>query len=140
MNTLKERPYDDPAMDEESRPFWQAAKEGKLLLKHCTACAKTHYYPRTICPHCFGNGTQWRASSGRGTIYSYSVARRAEIPYVVAYVTLQEEVTILSNIVECDPDQLSIGQEVELTFRQTVGGWSLPVFKPCGNQAPLETS
>ena len=125
-----EREYLAPSINMETEEFWAAAKDGKLLLKKCNACGKTHYYPRAICPSCLSGDTEWYEASGKGTIYTYSVMRRAKIPYVIAYVTLAEGVTMMTNIVECDFDALEIGQEVEVTFRVTEGDQALPVFRP----------
>ena len=125
-----ERTYSDPDINMETAVYWESAKNGKLLVKTCKACGKLHYYPRTICPHCLSSDTDWVEASGKGTIYTYSVMRRTEIPYVIAYVTLEEGVTMLSNIVECDVDGVAVGQAVEVVFRDTEGGHSLPVFRP----------
>ena len=125
-----ERTYSDPDINMETAVYWESAKNGKLLVKTCKACGKLHYYPRTICPHCLSSDTDWVEASGRGSIYTYSVMRRTEIPYVIAYVTLEEGVTMLSNIVECDVDGVAVGQTVEVVFRDTEGGHSLPVFRP----------
>ena len=62
--------------------------------------------------------------------------RRVEKPFAIAYVTLDEGVTMMTNIVECDLDGIAIGQEVEVTFRTTEGGHALPVFRPRGKGAP----
>ena len=125
-----ERTYSDPDINMETAVYWESAKNGKLLVKTCKACGKLHYYPRTICPHCLSSYTDWVEASGKGTIYTYSVMRRTETPYVIAYVTLEEGVTMLSNIVECDVDGVAVGQTVEVVFRDTEGGHSLPVFRP----------
>lgn len=125
-----EREYLAPSINMETEEFWAATKDGKLLLKKCNACGKTHYYPRAICPSCLSGDTEWYEASGKGTIYTFSVMRRAKIPYVIAYVTLAEGVTMMTNIVECDFDALEIGQEVEVTFRATEGDQALPVFRP----------
>jgi|TARA_X000001036_G_scaffold104228_1_gene97463 uncharacterized OB-fold protein len=125
-----ERTYSDPDINMETAVYWESAKNGKLLVKTCKACGKLHYYPRTICPHCLSSDTDWVEASGKGTIYTYSVMRRTETPYVIAYVTLEEGVTMLSNIVECDVDGVAVGQTVEVVFRDTEGGHSLPVFRP----------
>ena len=125
-----ERTYLDPDINMETTVYWESAKNGKLLVKTCKACGKLHYYPRTICPHCLSSDTDWVEASGKGTIYTYSVMRRTETPYVIAYVTLEEGVTMLSNIVECDVDGVAVGQTVEVVFRDTEGGHSLPVFRP----------
>ena len=124
-----ERTYSDPDINMETAVYWESAKNGKLLVKTCKACGKLHYYPRTICPHCLSSDTDWVEASGKGTIYTYSVMRRTETPYVIAYVTLEEGVTMLSNIVECDVDGVAVGQTVEVVFRDTEGGHSLPVFR-----------
>ena len=127
-----ERTYPQPSINIESQPYWDAAAEQRLMLKRCRSCNDVHYYPRSICPICFSPDTEWLQASGKGTIYSFSVMRRAPVPYAIAYVTLEEGITMMTNIVECDFDQLSIGQPVEVTFRDTEGGASLPVFRPVG--------
>ncbi len=127
-----ERTYPEPTITMETERYWQAAKEGKLLLKTCNACGETHYYPRAVCPHCMSSDTEWYEASGKGRIYSFAIQRRAEIPYVIAYVTLEEGVTMMTNIVECDFDRLEIDQEVEVTFRTTEGDQALPVFRVVG--------
>ena len=73
-----------PTATPETAPFWEAAAEGKLLVKTCTACGRAHHYPRPICPFCGSDRTEWTESPGRGVIYSFSVMRRATTPYVIA--------------------------------------------------------
>lgn len=125
-----ERSYPDPEINLETGRYWTAAKEGVLLLKRCRACGLAHFYPRAICPHCLSGDTEWFQAGGRGRVYTYSVMRRVEVPYAIAYVTLEEGVTMMSNIVECAFERLAVGMEVEVTFRATEGGQSLPVFRP----------
>lgn len=119
-----------PSVTPETRPFWDAAAEGRLLIKACTACGQAHHYPRPICPFCGSDRTEWRAASGRGTIYSYSVMRRVPVPYAIAYVTLEDGVTLMTNIVDCDLDAIRIGQAVQVIFRPTEGGPPVPMFAP----------
>jgi uncharacterized protein len=109
-------------------PYWAAAREGKLLLKHCHSCGKTHYYPRPLCPFCMSADTAWVEALGAGTIYSWSVERRATPPYATAFVTLVEGPTLLTNIVDADLDTLAIGQAVKLGF-ETREGQPVPVFR-----------
>jgi hypothetical protein len=125
-----ERTYPEPSINMETEAYWAAAKEGTLLLKKCNACGKTHYYPRAICPHCTSSDTAWYEASGKGVIYTYSVMRRGATPYAIAYVTVEEGITMMTNIVDCDYDELAIGQAVEVTFRATEGDQALPVFRP----------
>ncbi|MBM3645147.1 MAG: Zn-ribbon domain-containing OB-fold protein [Alphaproteobacteria bacterium] len=125
-----ERKLPAPAISPETEPYWQAASEGKLLVKRCQNCGETHHYPRSICPHCGSDRTEWTTASGVGTVYSYSVMRRAPVPYAVAYVTLAEGTTMFTNLVDCDLDRLSIGMKVRVVFKPTEGGPPLPCFTP----------
>ena len=114
----------------ETLPFWQAAAEGRLLLKFCRDCGRTHWYPRALCPHCHSTALDWREAGGRGTVYSFTVVRRAEPPYVLALVRLDEGTTLLTNVVDCDPDSVRIDQRVEVCFRPAPEGRSMPHFRP----------
>ena len=125
-----ERKFPAPPPNPETKPFWDAATQGKLLLKRCTSCGQVHYYPRALCPFCGSDATEWQAASGAGTIYSYSVMRRAEVPYAIAYVTLDEGGTMMTNLVDCNFDALRIGQRVRLVFKPTEGGAPVPTFTP----------
>ncbi|KJK23450.1 DNA-binding protein [Burkholderiaceae bacterium 16] len=119
-----------PEQSPENAEFWAAASEGRLLVRHCERCEKPHWYPRTLCPFCMGE-TYWKAASGRGTIYSYSVTRRAgPTQFCMAYVTLEEGVTMMTRIVDCDLDTVRIGQKVQVTFTPTDNGPPMPTFKP----------
>jgi uncharacterized OB-fold protein len=119
-----------PPANPETKAFWEAASQGKLLIKRCTSCGQSHYYPRALCPFCGSDATEWQPVSGAGTIYSYSVMRRAEVPYAIAYVTLDEGVTMMTNLVDCDFDALKIGQRVRVVFTPTDGGPPVPTFTP----------
>ncbi len=121
-----------PPANPESAEFYAAAREGKYLLRRCTACRRPHWYPRAVCPFCFGT-TAWEAASGNGVIYSFSPMRRADPPYTIAYVTLAEGPTMLTNIVDCDPDRLAIGQTVTLAWRAAADGTPVPCFRPANN-------
>jgi len=132
----EERSLPATPITSESEAFWQAANEGRYLVKKCRACDEAHYYPRRVCPFCQSDDTEWIEASGRGTIYTYSVMRRAPVPYAIAYVTLAEGPTVMSNLVECDLDALGIGQAVEVTFRQDEAGQAIPMFRPVGARQP----
>ena len=138
--STKEPTYPDPLITLESERYWAAAREGVLLLKKCNACGETHYYPRAVCPHCLSGDTEWQPSGGRGKIYTFSVMRRVAAPYAIAYVTLDEGVTMMTNIVDCDLDSIAIGQEVEVVFRTTEGGHALPMFRPRDAARPRDHS
>src|SRR2546430_9903578 len=80
-----ERKYPAPMVNPEIKPFFDAAAQGTLMLKKCAACGQAHHYPRAICPFCASDRTEWITASGRGTIYSYSVMRRAAVPSAIGY-------------------------------------------------------
>ena len=120
-----------PAVTIESKPFWDAAAEGRFLIKRCNACGKAHWYPRAICPLCFSADTVWEESKGEGVIYTYSVMHRSPTgPYAIGYVTLDEGPAVMTNFVGCDLSTLKIGQRVKVRFQDTEGGPPVPVFAP----------
>jgi len=119
-----------PQPNPETKAFWDAAAAGRLMIGKCTACGQVHYYPRAICPHCSSDKTELQQASGNGTIYTYSVMRRAPVPYAIAYVTLQEGVSMMTNIVDCDLDNIKIGQAVRLVFKPSESGPPVPMFTP----------
>ncbi len=125
-----ERKIPAPEANPETRPFWDAAAEGRLLIGKCRSCGKPHYYPRAICPLCGSDATELVQASGRGSIYSYSVMRRVPVPYALAYVTLDEGVTMMTNIVDCDLDAIRIGQRVRVVFKPSDGGPPVAMFTP----------
>ncbi|MBM3353921.1 MAG: DNA-binding protein [Betaproteobacteria bacterium] len=129
--TTAERKIPAPAVNPEVKPYFDAAAGGKLLVKFCTACGQYHHYPRAICPHCFSERTEWREAKGTGTVYTCSVLKRGvPVPYCIAYVTLEEGVSMLTNIVDCDPEAVHIGQKVKVVFKPTDGGPPVPMFTP----------
>jgi len=119
-----------PVETQETAPFWTAAREGRFLIPACRDCGKSHWYPRAICPFCFSDQIEWRDATGGGTVYAFSVMRRAPEPYAVAYVTLDEGPTMLTNLVDCDLDGLAIGQRARLVWTPTEGGAPVPTFRP----------
>ena len=131
MTMIPDRTLPAPIVDSFTAPLWQAASEGVLMIRRCTSCGEAHWYPRPFCPHCSSVDTDWVPASGSGTIYSFTVTRKAgPVPYVLAYVTLDEDVTILTNLVDAEMEALHIGQRVNVTFRQAEGGGAVPLFRP----------
>lgn len=129
-------PTPAPVVNPETEAFWSATAEGRLLLPRCRACGYVIWYPRGLCPSCASTDVEWVDASGRGTIYSFTVIRRGEgayreaTPYVVAYVELDEGPRALTNVVDCDPEGLRIGQAVEVVFHDSGEGNALPRFRP----------
>jgi uncharacterized OB-fold protein len=126
-----------PIVNDWARPFWEATRENRLMVQKCKDCEQHIFYPRLACPHCFSDNVEWVDASGKGTVYSYTVVQSNapsafvdDIPYVVAVVKLDEGVRMLSNIVGCDPGQVTCDMPVEVTFEKLDEAFTLPKFKP----------
>jgi uncharacterized OB-fold protein len=120
-----------------SRPFWEAARKRVLSLQRCGKCADYIFYPRSLCPHCGGAELAWIEASGRGTVYSFTIARRPtmigfqdEVPYVIAIVELDEGPRMTTNIVGCDPESVRIDMRVEAVFEDESDEITLVKFRP----------
>lgn len=129
--------HDLPTIEPESRPYWEAAAEGRLLLRACNGCGTVHHYPRPFCPKCWGEDVRWVEASGRATLYTWSTVHvndmypfKERLPYVAAVVDLQEGPRMMTNVVDADPDQLRVGMSLRVLFRQVTEDITAPVFTP----------
>jgi len=125
-----------PTTTPETEPFWEAANDGVLLLQKCADCGGVQYHYRALCSFCMSDRVDDFPSAGRGTVWTYSVVYRnstpgysEKLPYVVALVELEGGVKVVTNIIGCDPEAVTFGTEVELTFARTDAGQSIPLFK-----------
>jgi uncharacterized protein len=135
-------PVPEPSPTLETEPFWAAARDDRLLLPRCDDCDTVVWYPRRFCPQCHSRSVSWFEATGRGTVYSYTVVRQAPgdwkeaVPYVIAYVELDEGPRLLTNVVGCDPDAVEagrpveIGQPVAVVFERSPSGAGVPRFRP----------
>jgi uncharacterized OB-fold protein len=131
------RAYEKPAtvIDPGTKPFWDATREHRLSIPHCLSCGKHHFYPRELCPHCHSADLEWTDVSGRGEIYSYTIARKpagpvfaADVPYVIAMIALDEGPRMLTNIVTEDVEAVRIGDRVQVYFDDVTPELTLPKF------------
>lgn len=124
------------AANSETAEFWAATAEGRFLLKRCDDCSAVIWYPRGYCPACSSMSTSWFESTGRGTVYAFSITRKgagvwaAASPYVIAYVELEEGPRVLTNIVGCDVADVHVGMPVEVSWDDTGEGQALYRFRP----------
>ncbi|HKZ50432.1 MAG TPA: Zn-ribbon domain-containing OB-fold protein [Dehalococcoidia bacterium] len=123
-----------------SRPFWQAARRHELVFQHCNKCGHNILYPRYNCIHCGSTDLGWRKASGKGTVYSFTVARRPThpafvemTPFVIAIVDLEEGVRMTSNIIGCKPEEVRVGMPVEATFEDVNEEVALVMFRPASS-------
>jgi uncharacterized protein len=126
-----------PQPDELSRPFWEAARQGRLLIQRCAACARHQWYPRPLCLACGARGLEWAEASGRAVVHTFSVVRRTpnrefseELPYVFAIVELEEGVRMATRLVGTAPEQVRCELPVRARFPPAgEDGLVLPVFE-----------
>ena len=125
-----------PAIDPDSAPYWDGAKDGKLMIQRCNATGQTFLYSRQLVPGVVESEVEWIEASGRGTIYSFTVARRpagaafqGDFPYVIVSVELDEGARVMSNLVTDDPDSVAIGQPVVVIFDRVSEDLTIPKFK-----------
>lgn len=131
-----------PDIDAFTRPYWDAAAEGRLLLRCCRACARPHHYPREFCPHCWSEDVDWEPASGRATLYTWSVVHRNDlppfgerVPYVAAVVDLAEGPRMMTQVVDVPEDDLRADMALEVVFRTGEDGVAVPVFTAPGRTA-----
>ncbi len=128
-----------PAMTELTSPYWQAARQGRLLVQECQQCHQLWHPPLPACPGCHHRGGMpgWREVSGLGTVYSYTVVTHPThyefadlVPYVVAIVELAEGPRLVTGITGCAPRDVRVGMAVRATFVPVTGDITLPYFEP----------
>ena len=131
------RRFDLPTIEPETQPFWDAAREGRFLIRRCNACGVAHHYPRPFCPECWSENLEWEEVSGRGTLYTFSTVYvndlppfGAQVPYVAAVVDLEEGPRVLTNVVEYDPDELRVDMPVEVVYEALTPDITVPRFRP----------
>lgn len=126
-----------PVPNEDTRAYWDGCRRHELLLQRCGSCGALQFYPRAICSACLSQDLSWQKATGFGTVYSYTIVHRPpspafapQVPYVVALIDLDEGVRMMSHVVDCPPDQVAIGQRVQVAFRDETPEITLPVFRP----------
>jgi uncharacterized protein len=137
----------EPTTTDATTPFWDATRDEKYLVQWCGKCNEPIFYPREVCPSCLSPDTlEWRQSSGRGTVHALSVQHRPanptmadRVPYVVALIELDaggdsgdggsQTIRVMSNIVNCDPLSVAVGDAVQVAWEPLSDGRNLPVFE-----------
>jgi uncharacterized protein len=125
-----------PRPDHVSATYWAAAAEGKVLYQECPACGHRQFYPRAMCTACAAE-PEWREASGRGTVHTFTIIRqnwanpfREELPYVVAMVELDEGVKMMTNITDCEIDDVHVGMAVEAYTVRVDDAVGIPFWRP----------
>jgi uncharacterized OB-fold protein len=130
-----------PAVTAEAKPFWEAAAQQQLVMQRCSDCQAWVWTPRPSCNECGSERLKWTPMSGKGEIYSFTIIRQvvgraaskafdADIPYVVAWVDLDEGPRMITNVVGCSVEDVKLGMKVTVAFEQASPDIWLPKFKP----------
>jgi uncharacterized OB-fold protein len=127
----------EPPISEEAIPYWDATREQRLVLPWCTDCNSPFWYPRPTCPRCLHDNIEWKPASGAGEVYAVSVQYKpgpmreaTDGPYAVALVDLAEGVRMMTNVVGCAPDAVTVGMAVKVHWYALSDGRHLPFFAP----------
>ena len=133
-----------PGMTELTAPYWQAAREGRLVVQECQSCGQLSHPPLPACPRCHRTDLGWRQASGTGTVYTCTVVRHPthfafadQIPYVIALVELAEGPRLLTGITGVPPEDVRAGMPVHAVFRAVTDTVTLPYFEPDSQPPPL---
>lgn len=126
-----------PQPDETTAAYWAAARDGRLVLQRCRDCERVQFYPRALCSHCLSDDLDWIEATGEGEVHSYTTVHRAlmpgfedAVPYVVALIELDEGVRLLSRLVGCAPEAVSVGLRVRAVFETLSEDVAIPNFQP----------
>ena len=121
-----------------SKPFWDAARNHKLVIQECNKCKNKQWFPRPWCIECGSRDLDWIQVSGRGNVYSFTIIRKVirnlpafqdDIPFLIGLIELEEGPRMYSNIVDCSLDEAEIGMKVEVIFEDITDAISLPKFR-----------
>lgn len=126
-----------PTPTHETRPYWDGCKRHELRIQQCGACGQYQFYPRLYCSKCFSERVDWVNASGRAKVTTFTIVRRPvspafkdDLPYVVALVTLEEGPSMMTNIVGCAPETVTIGMPLAVTFEDWTEEISIAKFRP----------
>jgi uncharacterized OB-fold protein len=125
--------------DARTQPFWDAAKEGQLTAPRCANCGTFRMPPTTFCPKCLSRDLGWEPLAGTGTVYTYIIVRHPLNPRASDYVPFMPAaidpdgapgIRFISNVVECEPEDVSIGMRVKVVWNHVSDTLTLPFWAP----------
>ncbi|MBC6461241.1 Zn-ribbon domain-containing OB-fold protein [Actinomadura sp. HBU206391] len=116
-------------------PYWDACRRGELLIQHCAGCGRFVHFPEPACPYCGGADLPYDEVSGHGRVHTYSVVHRTflpgfEVPYVLAWIDLDEGARAFGDVVGCPPEDVRIGSRVRVCFEDLPGFGAVPRWRP----------
>jgi enoyl-CoA hydratase/carnithine racemase/uncharacterized OB-fold protein len=142
METQKPIPVIQPWTTE----FWKATKQGRLLVQHCNDCGSNIFFPKKVCPECWSENLTWIESDGKAKVYTFTMMLDMvepkfikDLPYVLAMVDLPEGIRMTTRIVNCKPESVAIGMNVEVVFQDVSSDCALPLFQPTDESLRIKT-
>lgn len=127
-----------PKPTPETQPFWDAAKQRRLIFQACDACGARYFYPRPLCPQCLSRAVRWVDASGRARLHTFVITHRpprnypVAAPFVIGIVELEEGPRLMSHVVGVapDPQALRCDMPLEVVFEDITADITLPKFRP----------
>jgi len=128
-----------PQITDLTRPFWTAAKNGKLVLQKCGKCATFNFFPKPWCIECGSRDLNWTDAKPFGTVYSFTISRsvamnfpgwEAELPVLMCLIDLDDGVRLYGQVKGCKPEDMKIGMRVEAFFEDISDEAGIPKFRP----------
>lgn len=130
-----------PTPTNDTKPYWDACQQKKLVIQQCRVCEHIQFYPRLMCTNCMNREVSWIEASGKAEVVSYTIVHRPilpayikEAPYILAIVQLEEGPTMMANIINCSLDEISCGMQVTVRFEPWSNEFLVPVFEPGRNE------
>ncbi|MBI2964477.1 MAG: Zn-ribbon domain-containing OB-fold protein [Deltaproteobacteria bacterium] len=131
----REKPL--PHVTETTRPYWEGARLGKLMLQRCRRCRTAIHYPRPWCSACWSTDLDWVEAAGRGRVVTFTVVHQppfeayaGDVPYVLAVVKLDEGPQMMANVLGIEPAAMRVDLPVRVVFERRSGGFCVPQFEP----------
>jgi len=128
-----------PDITDQTRPFWTAAKEGRLEMQKCPSCGTLNFHPKPWCIECGTRGLEWVEVSPTGTVYSYTISRsvamnypgwQAELPVLLCLIDLDDGVRLYGQVTDCDAQVIQVGMRVGVHFESISDDAGIPKFHP----------
>jgi len=128
-----------PTITELTRPFWTAAKQGKLVLQKCQRCGTFQFHPKAWCIDCGSRELQWTDAQPHRTVYSHTISRsvamnfpgwQAELPVLMCLIDLDDGCRMYGQVTDCAPEALHIGMRVQVHFESISEEAGIPKFRP----------
>lgn len=119
----------------DTRPYWEALQQRKLVIQQCGACGACRHYPQPMCPHCQSTDIVWKEVSGKGKVHSWTVTHQTvipefsgQVPYAFVTVDLAEGVRMAAPLRQVAHESIRIGMPVRVSFEEAADGSIRPAF------------